>query len=604
MKRHKTKLGHDLFEGSFQALRDWRKGNQKSEDKRRQAEIEVSSRELFAQVVPPPPPISFLPEVQEGDATSSTHNYIDGSGVRANIPEAHRPVMEFIPFNPFLFLPKEPEPEAEKKEDKVEEKPVAKVVKVEEEVKVKKPVKVEAPTPVVAKPQKAEGRVLDFWIEATASDLSVHGNKNFSDQAEATKDDLVEKLTEAGMIGMPTAEWLMEELEKEWTASEALQKEWDYVNAPVPMKESERELVPGDGRDEGHEGMTLADFGQLSESQVANLDDCELLALRLYTGPGFSALNASCRAGTNLFSATAYCIECAILKIASSAEKVCDEIKITLPPSATQAEITRMVEPFGRVDKIHMPVDKITRLGRGVFFVRYRDKNDATAAITGLHGKDYHGVPLEVVWAPAGSAKNDTFRGLSGKMPPKFVAAYNEGRKMEEGDAIADASFLSTTKSREIALGSNYGGNIIFVIRGKEPMPGLLRGGADIEWISQFPREEEVLFPRFTELWYNSPLKRCITREFSALPGCNKFVPASTGAQWGKTPCQNCEFSKSQHPLGGKSGIDKQIFEFSVQYAFNKRFTIPNLPNMRCKALRGLKLGHGELQNNKRPQRT
>jgi len=262
-----------------------------------------------------------------------------------------------------------------------------------------------------------------------------------------------------------------------------------------------------------------------------------------------------------------------------------------------------MVEPFGRVDKVHMPVDKVTRLGRGVFFIRYRDKNDAAAAVTGLNGTMYKGVPMEVTWAPVGKAKNDTFRGLTGKMPAKFVAAYNEGRKMEEGDAIADGSFLSTTKSRDVALGS-YGGNIIFVIRGKEPLPGLLRGGADIEWISQFPNEEEVLFPRFTELWYNSPLKRCVTREFSMLPGCNKFLPATTGAQWGKTPCQNCEFTKSQHPLtagGTKNGFDKQIFEFSAQYAFNKRFCVPNLPSMRCKALRGIKLGAGEFQNNKRP---
>lgn len=401
---------------------------------------------------------------------------------------------------------------------------------------------------------KSQGRVLDFHLETKSNDFS--SNQNFADQAEQTKQALVALMEADEQVGVPEDDWLWDKMEAEWSSGPEAIACWEYITGRVPQFSVDREIVPGDGRDEGHEALTLKDFGKLKAAQLANLSMAELAALRLYTGPGYTAINNMCRTGSSAFVCTAYCIETAIIRLAMNSCASFSTIKISgVDPATDPASIEALAAPYGRIDQVHMPVNKTSRLGRGVFFVRFNTRAAGAACVKptgegGLNGHCFQGTPLTVDWAPTDSAKMDTFRGLKGAMPAKFVSAYAKGAKMEEGGAIADPAFMSTTRNKETALEGQYGGNNIFVMRGKSSLPGLLRGGADVSWISQFPKEEEVLFPRFTELWYCSPLKRCITRE---------IAPITT----------------------------KKIFEFSIQYNFNKRFNIPHLPSMRCKALRG-----------------
>ncbi len=92
-------------------------------------------------------------------------------------------------------------------------------------------------------------------------------------------------------------------------------------------------------------------------------------------------------------------------------------------------------------------------------------------------------------------------------MSDRFEDLYAQGRKLKSGEVIADPGFLSTTRNLEVAA-SSYKGNTLFLITGKSVRPGVLRMGAAVEWISQFPAEEEVLFPQFTELWAAEKGKR------------------------------------------------------------------------------------------------
>ena len=59
-------------------------------------------------------------------------------------------------------------------------------------------------------------------------------------------------------------------------------------------------------RDEGHQGMTLEDFLCHPSARAAGLTRAEVIALRLYTGPGYEPLNKSLRADSGRFSVTQY----------------------------------------------------------------------------------------------------------------------------------------------------------------------------------------------------------------------------------------------------------------------------------------------------------
>jgi hypothetical protein len=219
----------------------------------------------------------------------------------------------------------------------------------------------------------------------------------------------------------PPEAWLMEHIRTEWAND---LEHLDYVLGTVPVSAKDRELVEGDGRDLGHEGFSIQSFLENEKAVEAGLTFSEVVTLRLYTGPGYRAINASTRSKDDRFCVTCFVLEMAIIKL-------------------------------------------------------------------GQHCR-----------------KATVLRGLKGNMPARFQQMYKDGVRLKSSEAIADPGFLSATRNLDVATSGNYKGNTLFLITGKSPRPGLLRSGADVAWVSQFPAEEEVLFPQFTELWYAMPDKR------------------------------------------------------------------------------------------------
>eukprot|EP00667_Euglena_gracilis_P001343 EG_transcript_1343 len=217
----------------------------------------------------------------------------------------------------------------------------------------------------------------------------------------------------------PRPAWLLQRLEEEWTRLPKLQVHWQYVVDPVPHTPDGRRFPDWNGgfsvRDAGHEGFTVDDFLHCPHAARAGLSAAEVLALRLYTGPGYEPLNKSLRANSQRFPVTQYCIDSA--------------------------------------------VGKLAQLGQ----------------------------------------RRSLLRGMKKRMHPRWVRQYDIYRGV--GDkrlALSDPAFVSTTTDLEVASGSNFGGPVVFLLHAAsagERKGSFLSHGGELDWVSQYPGEAEVLLP-------------------------------------------------------------------------------------------------------------
>jgi len=78
-----------------------------------------------------------------------------------------------------------------------------------------------------------------------------------------------------------------------------------------------------------------------------------------------------------------------------------------LPFTATAADLTKLVKPFGEVLSARIGLDRKTYQSRGFGFVEVPDEA-ARAVISALHGTQFHGRELKVnESAPRPSSKRD-----------------------------------------------------------------------------------------------------------------------------------------------------------------------------------------------------
>jgi len=90
----------------------------------------------------------------------------------------------------------------------------------------------------------------------------------------------------------------------------------------------------------------------------------------------------------------------------------------------TEDELRTAFEPFGTVSRVHMVKDRDTGRPRGFAFVEMPNDDEASRAITGLHGKQLNGRPLAV-----NEARPRTERGPGGGGREAFVPDFGPRRR-------------------------------------------------------------------------------------------------------------------------------------------------------------------------------
>eukprot|EP01006_Ploeotia_vitrea_P055861 TRINITY_DN68040_c4_g1_i12.p1 TRINITY_DN68040_c4_g1~~TRINITY_DN68040_c4_g1_i12.p1 ORF type:complete len:192 (-),score=24.62 TRINITY_DN68040_c4_g1_i12:371-946(-) len=113
--------------------------------------------------------------------------------------------------------------------------------------------------------------------------------------------------------------------------------------------------------------------------------------------------------------------------------------------------------------------------------------------------------------------KLDACRGLKGEMPARIAKMYHDGAHFQHGEVICDPSLVSSTKNEKVAIFGKYAGNLLWVLHNRKHDKIFLRGGGDVSWCSQFPAEEEMLYPCYTELWPTRKGARCAKKKYTEL---------------------------------------------------------------------------------------
>ena len=67
-----------------------------------------------------------------------------------------------------------------------------------------------------------------------------------------------------------------------------------------------------------------------------------------------------------------------------------------LGPDVTEAELAELFRPFGQVTSVQLVRELFTGKVRGFGFVEMPGKQHSLAAIAGLNGKEFAGLPLKV----------------------------------------------------------------------------------------------------------------------------------------------------------------------------------------------------------------
>ena len=275
-------------------------------------------------------------------------------------------------------------------------------------------------------------------------------------------------------------------LEMEWQLGAAA-AEWTYVMEPVPIP------APGTDadRDRGRAGRTLDDFCADPMAQRAGLLRPEVIALRLYTGPGYDVMNQFLR-GT----------------------PVSDILKYYTPSGGG---------PSYEFQTLPVPKDGATVFQLEDSFVVCSDPDKTSGQEAACHISQFGGPIATCVLADRAVRKltrlsypASVFRGVRGTLDPQIsqlIQALAGGPITPASPSRpTEVAFMSTTHDPEVAASfADKGSGLLLAMfcnggwqRQTDPKypsdPPTVTNGARVKWVSQYPSESEVLFPPGTVL--------------------------------------------------------------------------------------------------------
>eukprot|EP01063_Lacrimia_lanifica_P008971 TRINITY_DN16021_c0_g1_i1.p1 TRINITY_DN16021_c0_g1~~TRINITY_DN16021_c0_g1_i1.p1 ORF type:complete len:432 (+),score=139.21 TRINITY_DN16021_c0_g1_i1:116-1411(+) len=371
-------------------------------------------------------------------------------------------------------------------------------------------------------PQTAPGMDPDAVEEAKQPTLSYMSCAELMEGNAFTTEAQRRKLEAFPAGTPPTPEWVMDQMRQEWTEADGddCTGPWEYATSPVPQEREKRLDQWGLERDNGNEGKTLADFHALPVPQKAKLEVHEVLSLRLYTGPGYSALNTSLRKLETRFAITARVISITIVKLAEA----CGRAPRCFRGMSLGLSETYLAYYDGFVKQLLKTGEKPKAKG---LFGGIKAKAEKVKASINIH--------VERLAGFAGLAPIDP-APLSFTTKKSVVDAFTYGKETGITLCFVEKEYCRS-ESASLKIGM----------------------GADVSWASQYPTEGEVLFPPFTAMlpyalehrdFRDMPIQQAA--DVLGLVGAPKqfcFIPVmfvSWNTQWDKAEFEQMEKDREE----------------------------------------------------------
>jgi hypothetical protein len=228
-------------------------------------------------------------------------------------------------------------------------------------------------------------------------------------------------------------------------------------------------------RDEGHDGWTLDDFCSRPLARAAGLSRAEVAVLRLYTGPAHAPLQffLRCAGSTEVLSCTGR------------------------PYYVHFGGDKRAAEPFLFVaDAAHRSAtgeERCARCRRPKREHSQQSLHDWSTSASLLCSA----VEKLAMWSPP-MTSYVAVREEGGGLPPSFLPAAAPDQPSRGAGVAAERGCLSATTSKQVALALSGGSSGRCTLL--ELAFDYATRGASVQWLSQYPAEDEVVYPPCTAL--------------------------------------------------------------------------------------------------------
>jgi hypothetical protein len=239
--------------------------------------------------------------------------------------------------------------------------------------------------------------------------------------------------------------------------------------------------------------MTLDDFANLPIAKQCKLTKTEVLALRFYTTAGYKTINNFLRDSTRLEKEEPHPLPVMVFLLYTGVKK----LRTKASKSSSGLKWTRVFTKPSKGLELNNPVletalrTKTAAACRSIQEIEFTQQEFDSFSIPDLSmdnfimlGKSYF-KPHEST-QKADEAK-DLFRGLVGELKSEF-----------ERLGGTELTPMSTTEDVKIAI--QYGATGLYAVLLRVRTTGFMNLGAELQWLSAFPFEVELLYPPATFL--------------------------------------------------------------------------------------------------------